>query len=51
MSLLDVNAMKIVREVSVGRRLSGVASSESDRTLLLATDEEPHDLVVYLNSL
>ncbi|MBC8113563.1 MAG: hypothetical protein H7062_04245 [Candidatus Saccharimonas sp.] len=45
MSLLDPNAMKFLREVSVGKQLSDVTDSPTDRSLLLVTDEESHELV------
>ena len=49
-SLLDPNGMKIIHEVSVGRQLSDVAVSSTDRSLLLVTDEEAHELIAIRHS-
>ncbi len=44
-SLLDPHALKFVREVPVGKQLSDVTVSPTDRSLLLVTDEEAHELI------
>lgn len=44
-SLVDPNSLKFLREIRVGKKLSDVVISPTDRSLLLTADEEAHELI------